>query len=225
MYTEASHGAKKETQYTETCSIQQGPEQQTEIKAVFPKEACGFPQNWDVYFPGLPLKFSVECWKQIQNFSLCQCHLPVTPPTTLLLTPTAPQDKQEEHTSCCHKTRTAALPQPHSAETTADSRVRILLRPAPLWGWSHPFILPSPAILCLMQFDAAIKIDDPQPPSPAQWTLVGRAQSLCSAAAHGQVLQGLCFSSFSYCCCDLQAKTSGFKYTFLITKLPAPAFG
>lgn len=76
-----------------------------------------------------------------------------------------------------------------------------------------------------MQFDAAIKIDDPQPPSPAQWTLVGQAQSLGSAAAHGQVLQGLCFSVFSYRCCDLQGKTSGFKYTFLITKLPAPAFG
>lgn len=69
-----------------------------------------------------------------------------------------------------------------------------------------------------MQFDAAIKIDDPQPPSPAQWALVGQAQSLCSAAAHGQVLQGLSFSVFSYC--DLQGKTSGFKYTFFIRKLP-----
>lgn len=45
VYTEASHEAQTETQYTETRSIQQGPGQQTEIKAVFPKEACGFPQN------------------------------------------------------------------------------------------------------------------------------------------------------------------------------------
>lgn len=45
IYTRASHGTEKETQYTETWSIQQGPGQQTEIKAVFPREACGFSQN------------------------------------------------------------------------------------------------------------------------------------------------------------------------------------
>lgn len=101
----------------------------------------------------------------------------------------SPTGQGEEHRSCCQRAELQ-----HCAETTAESRARILLRPTALGGWSHPFTLPPPAILCLMQSDATIKIDDPQPPSPAQWALVGWAQSLCSAAAHGQVLQGLCFS-------------------------------
>lgn len=198
MYTKAPHGTKKETQYIEICCVQQGPGQQTEIKVVFPKEACEFPQNWDVYFPGFPLKFLVSISSWMLKADTKVLPTPVTPANH---PPTYPAP--HFHSPAKQATGTPELlPGDQNCSTGPSHTVLrllqtagsgLLLRPTALWGWGHPFILPSLSIPCLMQFDAAIKTAATYPPSLVRRAAVGRVQSLCSAATAGQVLRALCF--------------------------------
>lgn len=207
MDRKAPHGTKKETQYIEVCCFQQEPGQQTEIKALSPKEACRFPQNWDVYFPGFPLKFpaSISSWRLEADTRILP--VPVTPADH---PPTLPAP--HFHSPATQATGAPELlPGDRNCSTGPSHAVPrllqaagpgLLLRPTALQGWGHPSTLPSLSILCLMQFDAATKIADSDPPKSdgqrwvrrrarAQLLLLGR----CSTA-----------SVFGYHHCDLRGK-------------------
>lgn len=164
MYTKAPHGTKKETQHIKICCVQQGPGQQTEIKAVSPKEACEFPQNWDLHFPGFPLKFpaSISSWTlkadtKVLPMLLTPANRPPTYPAPQFHNPTKQATGTPEllpgNQNCCTSPSHTVL------RLLQRAGSGLLLRPTALWGWCHPFFLPSLSIPCLTQFDAAIKID------------------------------------------------------------------
>lgn len=154
---------KKEIQYIEICCIQQGLGQQKEIKAVSPKEACGFPQNRDAYFPHFPLKFPVctpsgmlKTDTKVLSTSATPANRPPACPAPHFHNPAkqatgTPELQPGDQTHSTGPSHTVLrLPQ------TAESG--LLLRPTAL-RLGPSFILPLLSILHLMQFDAAIKID------------------------------------------------------------------
>lgn len=109
-----------------------------------------FPWNSRPVFPA-------EHWKQIQKFSPCYWPLPIALLPTLLLNPTKQATGTPELLPGNQNCRTS--PSRTVLRLLQRAGSRLLLRPTALWGWCHPFILPSLSIPCLTQFDAAIKID------------------------------------------------------------------